>query len=60
MIRNSMTLNSPPIGVVKALPPPMACTLSNLSKGKYKFFVRAMDSQSQIGPSSNIQSVDIF
>jgi hypothetical protein len=55
-----MTLNTPPIGVVKALPPPMACTLSNLSKGKYKFFVKAMDSQSQIGPSSNIQSIDIF
>ena len=42
------------IGIVKALPLPMACTLSQFSSGnKYHFAVRAVDSQERAGPFSD-------
>ena len=42
------------IGIVKALPLPMACTLSQFSSGnKYHFAVRAVDDQERAGPFSD-------
>lgn len=42
------------IGIVKALPLPMACTLSQFSSGnKYNFAVRAVDDQERAGPFSD-------
>jgi len=42
------------IGIVKALPLPMACTLSQFSTGnKYHFAVRAVDDQERAGPFSD-------
>jgi len=42
------------IGIVKALPLPMACTLSQFSSGnKYHFAVRAVDEQERAGPFSD-------
>lgn len=42
------------IGIVKALPLPMACTLTQFSAGnKYHFAVRAVDDQERAGPFSD-------
>ena len=42
------------IGIVKALPLPMACTLTQFSSGsKYFFSVRAVDEQERAGPFSD-------
>lgn len=42
------------IGVVKALPLPMACTLTQFSPGnKYHFAVRGMDEAGRLGPFSD-------
>lgn len=42
------------IGIVKALPLPMACTLTQFSSGnKYHFAVRAVDDQERAGPFSD-------
>ncbi|XP_032236706.2 daxx-like protein isoform X2 [Nematostella vectensis] len=42
------------IGVVKALPLPMACTLTQFSSGScYKFAVRAVDTRAREGPFSD-------
>ena len=42
------------IGIVKALPLPMACTLTQFSSGsKYFFSVRAVDQQERAGPFSD-------
>ena len=61
MSRNSSpnNANSSPIGCVDAMELPMACTLSNLSKGSYKFYIRAKDNSGRVGPSSNIEMANI-
>jgi hypothetical protein len=42
------------IGVVKALPLPMACTLTQFSSGsRYQFAVRAVDTSERAGPFSD-------
>ena len=42
------------IGIVKALPLPMACTLTQFSTGnKYHFAVRAVDVNERAGPFSD-------
>ncbi|XP_074639337.1 uncharacterized protein LOC141897615 [Acropora palmata] len=48
------------IGIVKALPLPMACTLSQFSSGnKYFFSVRAVDERERAGPFSDPCTVSL-
>lgn len=48
------------IGIVKALPLPMACTLTQFSSGsKYFFSVRAVDEQERAGPFSDPCTVSL-
>lgn len=48
------------IGIVKALPLPMACTLSQFSSGnKYHFAVRAVDESECAGPFSDPCSISL-
>ncbi|KAL5255156.1 hypothetical protein ACHWQZ_G014554 [Mnemiopsis leidyi] len=48
------------VGTVKALPMPMAVTLSQFSKGcSYHFTVRAIDSQGNVGPFSEPCSIKL-
>lgn len=48
------------IGIVKALPLPMACTLTQFSSGsKYCFSVRAVDEKERAGPFSDPCTVSL-
>lgn len=49
------------VGDVKALPLPMACTLTQFSKGnKYHFTVRAQDIYNRLGLFSESQSISLM
>ena len=46
------------VGEVKALPLPMACTLTQFQEGnKYHFSVRAVDKHGRPGPFSDANSI---
>lgn len=48
------------VGDVKALPLPMACTLTQFTKGnKYHFAIRAQDVHSRIGLFGDPQSITL-
>ena len=49
------------VGDVKALPTPMACTLTQFNQGhKCHFAVRATDVHNRVGPFSDPQSIAII
>lgn len=51
---NGQAIKWKKIGIVKALPLPMACTLTQFSSGsKYFFSVRAVDENERAGPFSD-------
>jgi hypothetical protein len=48
------------VGDVKALPLPMACTLTQFTKGnKYHFAIRAQDVHNRVGLFSDPQSISL-